>query len=267
MFSSRYGEKPTYSSGELSGELRRPPEGGDGRGSGGKGGGQGKALVLILVLLAVVVGLGAAGNYFVLDRMRAGEQVRAAAEERDRLLKADGEAYDKALEALDFKAAMEPRQLGKRGGLEESRETLGKTAEVVARYRALSDERFATFRARIAALKIREEHRREFLAEYDGKMRAEAPLLASYWDHQEGVIEEARAALDVLARNRGTWQADGTMMLFYNERVLASYNTHIMAMRRHAWEFDFVRARLRGQPAPARPVYAEPIRPIPIPAR
>lgn len=264
MFSSRYGEKPTYSSGELSGELRRRPEGGDGHGGdGSRGGGQSRALILILVLLAVFVGLGAAGNYFVLDRMRAADQVRAATEERDRLLKADGEAFDKALVELDFRAAMEPRQLGRAGGLAQSQATLARMAEVIARHRELSDTRAAAFRDKVVKLKMREEHRREFLTAYDGKMRAEAPLMTAYWDHQEGVVEEARAALDVLARSRGTWKAEGSMMLFYNERVLATYNTHITAMRRHAHEYDFTRARLRGEPAPVPPVQAIPLQPLP----
>lgn len=260
MFSSRFGEKPAYSTGELTGELRRRTDGG---GDGPRSGGQSKALILILVLLAVFVGLGAAGNYFVLDRLRAADEVRAVVAERDRLLSADAEAYDKALAALDFKAAMEPRQLGRSGGLAASQETMGKTAEVVARYRALSDERFAAFRDRIVKLKMRAEHRRDLLTDYDRQLRAEAPLLKAYWDHQEGVVEEARAALDVLARNRGAWRAQGSMMLFYNERVLATYNQHILAMRRHAYEFDFARARLRGEPAPVPPVQSIPLESIP----
>jgi hypothetical protein len=135
------------------------------------------------------------------------------------------------LEAIGWNSILDPQRIRVDKGLIESRVTVRKATNIVAKYQERTNVLLHNTREKIGTLNISAPSKRESLSGFDRGMEKAKLQIDSMWALEGKVVAEFENIINLLSERNGAWVAQGSQILFYNDSDLNKFNSYIASIQ------------------------------------
>jgi hypothetical protein len=142
----------------------------------------------------------------------------------------DHQAYQTELNGLGVQDALKPSILAQEN-LSEAGTRLTQAEAVVAKYRALNDQRLTDFRGAVAASTMTPAAKATFLQSLDASAARDTGRRHQIWDSEAKVVADCADVVQLLGRSRSAWVYQNGNLVFSNPATLATYNNKIVEIQ------------------------------------
>lgn len=160
---------------------------------------------------------------------------------------ADRSNYHRELAAIGLSQSLSPAGLASDPGLRHTQATILQARQIVAKYRALNDQRIADARKAVEASSISLSMKAGFNEGLDKALAQRGDVREHIWDLESKILDEYAALANDLAHARGHWARHGGALAFADGHDLTAFNVHIAKIKLMSQEERDAQAQVLNQ--------------------
>lgn len=135
--------------------------------------------------------------------------------------------YELELEAIGWSNILDGERIRKDSTLVESKTMLRQARDIVAKYRARTDDLFIQIRRDIETSGMKPDSQREMMAGFDKNASRGKAQAYELWAFEEQILSQVENVFALLAAKRNTWQVQQNQILFNSQGDLNLYKSYL----------------------------------------
>ncbi|MBL7203190.1 MAG: hypothetical protein ISS63_02500, partial [Desulfobacteraceae bacterium] len=126
---------------------------------------------------------------------------------------------------------LDPKRIQLDRGLDESKVTIRKAKEVVAKYQEKTNVLLHDLRDKLQSLNMSASLKQEAISGFDLGMEKSKNEIDTMWSLELSIVKEVEKVVNLLVKTNGAWVVKKSQILFYDETDLKRFNAYFASIQ------------------------------------